>query len=60
MLLSTVSREACASRSHFLFIFVFLFLFFCIFYSLSPDFHEVWHSVMSTCLITEVKQQWIC
>ena len=25
---------------------------------LSPDFHELWHSVMSTCLITEVKQEW--
>ena len=25
---------------------------------LSPDFHEVWCSGMSTCLITEVKQQW--
>ena len=25
---------------------------------LSPDFHEFWHSVRSTCLITEVKQQW--
>ena len=25
---------------------------------LSPYFHEFWHSVMCTCLITEVKQQW--
>ena len=25
---------------------------------LSPDFHELWCSVMSTCLFTEVKQQW--
>ena len=25
---------------------------------LSPDFHELWHSVMSICLITEVKRQW--
>ena len=24
----------------------------------SPDFYELWHSVMSTWLITEVKQQW--
>ena len=25
---------------------------------LSPDFRELWHSMMSTCLVTEVKQQW--
>ena len=25
---------------------------------LSPDFHELWRSVMSICLFTEVKQQW--
>ena len=25
---------------------------------LSPVFHELWHSMMSTCLITEVRQQW--
>ena len=25
---------------------------------LSPDFHELWHSMMSTCLFTEVKWQW--
>ena len=24
---------------------------------LSLDFHDLWHSVMSTCLIIEVKQQ---
>ena len=24
----------------------------------SPDFHELWCSMMSTCLINEVKQQW--
>ena len=29
---------------------------FCFF--LSPDFHELWHSVRSICLITEVKWQW--
>ena len=26
---------------------------------LSKDFHKLQHSVMSTCLITEVKQQWV-
>ena len=25
---------------------------------LSPDFHELWHRVMSTCLFTEFKGQW--
>ena len=25
---------------------------------MSPDFHQLWHSMMSTCLITKVKQQW--
>ena len=25
---------------------------------LSTDFHELWHSMMSACLFTEVKQQW--
>ena len=30
----------------------FLFIF------LSPEFHELWHSGMTTSLITEVKQQW--
>ena len=25
---------------------------------LSPDFHQLWHSVMSICLLTEVKRQW--
>ena len=25
---------------------------------LSLEFRELWHSVMSTCLFTEVKQQW--
>ena len=24
----------------------------------SPDFHELWPSMMSICLFTEVKQQW--
>ena len=28
------------------------------FFFLSPDFHELWRSVMSICLLTEVKQQW--
>ena len=35
--------EACASRNHFF---------------LSPDFHHLWDSVMSICLLTEVKGQW--
>ena len=30
------------------------FFFFC----LSKDFHELWHSMRNTHLITEVKQQW--
>ena len=25
---------------------------------LSPDFHELWRSMMSICLLTEVKRQW--
>ena len=25
---------------------------------LSPDFHRLWRSVMSVCLLTEVKRQW--
>ena len=28
------------------------------FFFLSADFHELWHSMMSTCFITEVKEQW--
>ena len=28
------------------------------FFLLSPDFHELWRSMTSTRLITEVKQQW--
>ena len=43
-ILSTSSSEAHASRN----------LFFC----LSSDFHELWCSLMSTCLFTEVKRQW--
>ena len=31
----------------------FLFYFFFV-----SDFHELWRSVMSACLLTEVKQQW--
>ena len=26
--------------------------------SLSQDYHELWHSMMSICLFTEVKLQW--
>ena len=37
------SSGTLASRDHF---------FHCLF--LSPDFHELWHSVLSICLITEV------
>ena len=44
------SSQACASRVNFTFLFVGFFL--------SPNFHELWHNVMSTCIITEVKQQW--
>ena len=51
--LSVSSSEACASRDHF-----FGGLFFFCFY-LSLDFLELWCSVISTCLITEVKQQWV-
>ena len=43
--LSMSSSEARTSRDFFSFF-------------LSPDFHELWHSVMTTSLITEVKQQW--
>ena len=42
-LLSASSSEAHTSRNH-------LFL--------SRDFHELWHSLMSICLFTEVKWQW--
>ena len=41
------SSEARASRDYFFFLFF-----------LSLDFHELWCSVMSICLFTEVKQQW--
>ena len=42
--------EARASRDHFFGLFIYFFL--------SPDFHELWRSVMSICLLTEVKRQW--
>ena len=45
--LSVGSSESHSSRDH-----SFLVVFF-----LSQDFHELWHSVMSICLFTEVKQQ---
>ena len=45
--LNASCSEALASSVHFI-----LFLFF------SLDFHKKWHSLMSTRLITEVKQQW--
>ena len=36
------------------------YVFFCFcFFVMSSDFYEVWGSVMSTCLITEVKQQYV-
>ena len=38
--------EACTSRDHFFFFF------------LSLDFHELWRSVMSICVFTEVKLHW--
>ena len=41
--LSVSSGEARHSRDHFF---------------LSPDFHELWPSMMSISLFTEVKQQW--
>ena len=44
--LSVSSSETRTCRDHF-------FHFF-----LSPNFHELWHSVMSICLFTEVKRQW--
>ena len=68
-LLSAGSGKAHASRIHFfsvlgLFVCFFCFLFF--FFGgggesggggVSPDFHELWHSVMYICLFTEVMQQ---
>ena len=48
-LLSVNSSEALASRDHF-FLFWFFFLF------LSPEIHDLWHIVRSTCLIIKVKQ----
>ena len=33
-------------------VFSFIFVFF-----LPPDFHELWHSVISICLLTDVKQK---
>ena len=51
--LSANSSKARASRDHFFFVlFLFVFLF------LSLDFHELWHSMMSTSFLTEDKQQW--
>ena len=29
------------------------------FVCVSLDFHQLWRSVMSICLLTEVKQQWV-
>ena len=43
-----------ASRVHVFFFIYFLFVFFSF---LSPDFHELWPSMRSTRLITDVKQQ---
>ena len=43
-----------ADRKPFRSCFIFLFLF-----CLLRDFHELWHSMMSACLIIEVKQQWV-
>ena len=40
--------SARASRNHFFFPF----------FSLSPDFYELWCRLMSICLLTEVKRQW--
>ena len=28
------------------------------FFFLSPDYHELWHSMRSACLLTEIKRQW--
>ena len=50
--LSTSSSEARTSGDHFFYLSFFFFFF------LSPDFHELWYSGMSTCHITEVKKQW--
>ena len=44
------TSKACSSRDHFFFVFP-SFLW-------SLYFHVLWHFVMSTCLINEVKQQW--
>ena len=55
---------SCASASscdHFFFFYLLVFFCFCFFFCfffLSLEFHELWCSVMSTCLITEIKQQW--
>ena len=42
--LSTISSKARASRGSLFF--------------LCPDFYELWQNGKSTCLLTEVKQQW--
>ena len=47
MLFTMCSSKARASRNHF---YSFIFL--------STDFHELWCSVVSICLFTEVKRQW--
>ena len=44
--LSTSSSKAHTSRDH------------CFRYFLSPDFHEMWRSMISTHPINEVKHQW--
>ena len=49
LFLSASLDRARASRNHFIFLVVFF---------LSPDFHELWCSVMSICLLTEVKWRW--
>ena len=50
-LLSFRCRKAHASRDS-------LFLAFC-FVFLPPDFHKMWHSVMSICLFIEDKLHWV-
>ena len=53
LLLSVPSSKARTSRDHFFQIYIYFFIL-CV----SPDFHELWRSVMNTHLFTEVKQQW--
>ena len=47
-----LSRSPIAKRTHVLLAFSHTYVL------LASDFHELWHRVMTICLLTEVKRQW--